>query len=345
MSQPSKAPLLEVRGLVQEFPVRGGGPLRRVHALSGVSFSVGLGETLALVGETGSGKSTTARATLLAPPPRSGQVFFRGQELTRLPRRELLRQRRYLQMVFQDPFDSIDPRWRVRDVVAEPLTAYRVGSAADRRKRVAEVLDLVGLDEGTYGDRRRRQLSGGQCQRVAIARALALSPALIICDEPVSSLDVLIQAQVINLLEELRRELGLSYLFIAHDLGVVKRVSDRVAVMYLGKIVEVGPTDSIYREPRHPYTAALLEASPRIERKATGSGPAIRSETPSALAPPSGCRFRTRCPRAQDRCARQEPELREHAPGHLAACHFPLEPAPPDAVTGTPRSGVSPNPL
>jgi len=325
-NETSGTPLLELRDVVQEFAVRGGGG-RRVQALSNVSFTVDRGETVGLVGETGSGKSTAARAALLAPPPKSGRVILDGEDLTGLGRRELRARRRNLQMVFQDPFDSIDPRWRVRDIVAEPLVAYGDGNARSRRARVAEVLELVGLDIGTFGDRRPRQLSGGQSQRVAIARALALSPALIVCDEAVSSLDVLIQAQIVNLLERLRRELDLSYLFIAHDLGVVKQVSDRVAIMYLGKIVEVGPTASIYQSPRHHYTSALLASIPRTDtgRVHAGQAAPIRGETPSAIDPPSGCRFRTRCPAAQAICAEVEPPMREFAPGHSAACHFPLE--------------------
>ena len=331
--------LLEVRDLVQEFAVRDYGGVRGavVHAVSGVSFSVAHGETLAVVGETGSGKSTLARSVLQAPKPKSGSVGLAGDDLVRLRGRRLLEARRQLQMVFQDPYGSLDPRWRVTDIVEEPLIAYKVGDRATRRRRVAEVLELVGLDPATHGRRRPRQLSGGQAQRVAIARAVALSPALIICDEPVTSLDVLIQAQVLNLFEQLRTELGLSYLFIAHDLGLVKQVSDRVAVMYLGKLCEIGPVESIYREPFHPYTLALLESSPSPDPTAAKAraGRTISGEPPSPINPPSGCRFRTRCPRAQERCAAEEPELRALADGHVVACHYPLttakaerEPAP-----------------
>jgi oligopeptide transport system ATP-binding protein len=241
--------------------------------------------------------------------------------------------RRHVQMVFQDPFGSLDPTWRVRQLVEEPLIAFKVGSAAERRRRVDERLDLVGLDPARYGGRRPRELSGGQAQRVAIARALALDPSLIICDEAVSSLDVLIRAQVLNLFERLRSELGLAYLFIAHDLALVKQVSDRVAVMYLGKLVEVGPAESLYRAPLHPYTVALLAAIPSPDPTAPHEPVAktIQGEPPSPLQPPSGCRFRTRCPRAQDICAAEEPPLRELAGGHYAACHFPVSldsPAP-----------------
>jgi oligopeptide transport system ATP-binding protein len=321
------APLLQVRDLVHEFPT----DIGTVHAVSGVSFDVHQGETLGIVGETGSGKSTLARAVMQAPRPKAGAVLFRGTDLVTLRGVRLLQARRHLQMVFQDPFGSLDPKWRVRDLVEESLIAYRTGDRATRRKRVDEVLELVGLDPAGHGGRRPRELSGGQAQRVAIARAVALSPALIICDEAVSSLDVLIQAQVLNLFERLRAELGLSYLFIAHDLALVKQVSDRVAVMYLGKLCEVGPGEAVYRQPLHPYTRALLDSVP-------GAGAAthktIRGEPPSPVHPPSGCRFRTRCPRAEQRCADEEPVLRELATGHLVACHFPLVPM----ARSTPRS-------
>jgi oligopeptide/dipeptide ABC transporter ATP-binding protein len=329
--------LLEARDVVQEFVVRDHGGVKGgvVHAVSGVSLAVWPGETLGVVGETGSGKSTLARSLLQAPRPVSGQVFFQGADLVKLRGRRLLEARRHLQMVFQDPFGSLDPKWRVSQIVEEPLIAYQVGNSAARRRRVGEVLELVGLDPASYSNRRPRELSGGQCQRVAIARAVALSPALIICDEAVSSLDVLIQAQVLNLFERLRAELGLSYLFIAHDLALVKQVSDRVAVMYLGKLCEVGPAESIYREPLHPYTWALLQSIPSPDPTApkTTTSAAISGEPPSPIHPPSGCRFRTRCPRAQERCTAEEPELRSLADGHVVACHFPLlaqapEPAP-----------------
>jgi oligopeptide transport system ATP-binding protein len=321
------APLLQVRDLVHEFPT----DIGTVHAVSGVSFDVHHGETLSIVGETGSGKSTLARAVMQAPRPKAGAVLFRGTDLVTLRGARLLRARRHLQMVFQDPFGSLDPKWRVRDLLEEPLIAYKTGDRGTRRKRVDEVLELVGLDPAGHGGRRPRELSGGQAQRVAIARAVALSPALIICDEAVSSLDVLIQAQVLNLFERLRAELGLSYLFIAHDLALVKQVSDRVAVMYLGKLCEVGPGEEVYRQPLHPYTRALLDSVP-------GAGAAthktIRGEPPSPVHPPSGCRFRTRCPRAEQRCADEEPVLRELAAGHRVACHFPLVPM----ARSTPRS-------
>ena len=313
-------PLLAVKNLVHEFYTTGG----VVHAVSGVSFDVQPGETLGIVGETGSGKSTLARAVLQAPRPTSGEVIFRGTDLTALRGTRLLAERRHLQMVFQDPFGSLDPKWPVKDLVEEPLIAYQTGSKKDRRQRVDEVLELVGLDPAIHGRRRPRELSGGQAQRVAIARAIALNPALIICDEAVSSLDVLIQAQVLNLFERLRAELGLSYLFIAHDLALVKQVSDRVAVMYLGKLCEAGPGEAVYTEPLHPYTRALLDSVPSTEPGAQRATITISGEPPSPVHPPSGCRFRTRCPRAAELCAAQEPPMRELATGHTVACHFPL---------------------
>jgi oligopeptide transport system ATP-binding protein len=230
-----------------------------------------------------------------------------------------------MQMVFQDPYGSLNPRWRILDIVAEPLIGYNVGDGASRRRRVRDLLALVGLNPDVYGRRHPRELSGGQAQRVAIARAIALNPALLVCDEPVSSLDVLIQAQVLNLLEKLRTELGLSYLFISHDLALVKQVSDRVAVMHLGQLCEVGPADALYRSPRHPYTVDLLASIPSLDpTKPRATGRAVSSgEPPSPLAPPSGCRFRTRCVRAQDRCAVERPMLRDIGPRHQVACHFP----------------------
>ena len=334
-----QTPLLEVRDLVQEFKVRdsSGVHKRVVHAVSGVSFELGAGETLGIVGETGSGKSTLARAILQAPRPKSGEVLFRGTDLVKLRGRALAAERRQLQMVFQDPFSSLDPSWRVHQIVEEPLVAFSVGDRAARRRRVAEVLELAGLDPQRHARRRPRELSGGQAQRVAIARALALDPALIICDEAVSSLDMLIRAQVLNLFERLRSELRLSYLFIAHDLSLVKHVSDRVAVMYLGKLCEIGPATALYREPRHPYTLALLASIPSPDPRAapTELEATVHGEPASPIDPPSGCRFRTRCPRAQERCALEEPKLRKLGADHFAACHFPVsEPQPALAASG-----------
>jgi oligopeptide transport system ATP-binding protein len=350
-------PLLQARELVQEFTVRGQGGVPRaglkhrvVQAVSGVSLDIFPGETLSVVGETGSGKSTLARSIMQAPPPKSGDVVFQGTSLTSLHGTALRDARRSMQMIFQDPYTSLDPLWPVARIVGEPLhSAAEHGAGmrdrAKRRQRVSELLEQVGLDMSAHGHRRARELSGGQCQRVAIARALAASPALIIADEAVSSLDVLVQAQVLNLLEGLRTSLGLSYLFIAHDLALVKQVSDRVAVMYLGRLCETGPADEVYARPRHPYTVELLDAVPRVEQAELGKRPAgdlptglltTGGETASPVNPPSGCRFRTRCPRAQAKCAAETPVLGA-APGsgqgHLVACHFPVPAGDPAAVS------------
>jgi oligopeptide/dipeptide ABC transporter ATP-binding protein len=340
--------LLEVRNVVQEFVVRGVGGLKggTVHAVSDVSFDLDAGETLGIVGETGSGKSTLARCIVQAPRPKSGSIRFEGTELVGLRGRRLHRARRQMQMVFQDPYGSLNPRWRITDIVEEPLIGYGDGDAGSRRGRVHELLDLVGLNPDVYGRRHPRELSGGQCQRVAIARAIALHPALIVCDEPVSSLDVLIQAQVLNLLERLRTELGLSYLFISHDLALVKQVSDRVAVMHLGHLCEVGPAEALYRSPRHPYTVDLLASIPSLDpNRPRRTGRAVNSgEPPSPLAPPSGCRYRTRCPRAEELCAVERPMLRDIGPNHQVACHFPEPVADADSAgtaTGTAAAAVN----
>ncbi|QCU78878.1 ATP-binding cassette domain-containing protein [Citricoccus sp. SGAir0253] len=321
--------LLSVRDIVQEFESRGPGGVKEgvVHAVSGVSFDLMPGETLGIVGETGSGKSTLARAVIQVDRPKSGSVVFRGRDLTELGRKELRRVWSEFQMVYQDPFGSLNPRWRIEDVVAEPLRGHSRLDRSERRARVRELLDLVGLDPDTYLRRRPMDLSGGQAQRVAIARAIALEPSVIICDEAISSLDVLIQAQIINLFERLRVEMGLSYLFIAHDLATVKQVSDRVAVLYLGQLAEIAPSDRLYETPRHPYTRALLDSVPGLDPE-TGVAKrpvVLGGDVPSPLDPPSGCRFRTRCPFAQDVCAEVEPRLEACAGGGQAACHFPLD--------------------
>jgi oligopeptide/dipeptide ABC transporter ATP-binding protein len=346
-SPPAGDTILSVRNLVQEFVLRdfGGAKGGVLQAVSDVSFDLRAGETLGIVGETGSGKSTLARSVMQAPPPKRGAVFFQGRNIVGLSHGALKPVRRNMQIVFQDPFTSLDPKWTVSRIVEEPLIAYGMGSRSQRRERVNSLLDLVGIDPVRYGGRHPRQLSGGQCQRVAIARAIVLEPKLILCDEPVSSLDVLVQAQVLNLFEKLRSDLGLSYLFIAHDLALVKQVSDRVAVMYLGKLCEVGPVSAIYERPLHPYTLALLTSIPKpAPPESTTRGPSnvIKGELPSPLNPPSGCRFRTRCPRAQERCAEEVPELRTAgADEHLVACHFPLSlprqrgPSAPEAQINT----------
>ncbi len=311
--------LLELRGVGQEFHVNLGRRRRGVlSAVSDISFVVREGETLGLVGESGCGKSTVARAIVQAPRPTRGTVRLRDVELSAQHGARLRRARRDVQMVFQDPYSSLDPRWTVADLVAEPLRINDIGSRPQQAARVAELMDLVGLSIREFGPRRPRQLSGGQAQRVGIARALALSPALVICDEAVSSLDVSIQAQVLNLLTRLQQELHVTYLFIAHDLAVVKHVSDRVAVMYMGRLCELGQSEAIYTAPAHPYTASLLAAAAGTKSTDTAG------EAPSPLQPPSGCRYRTHCPSAQDRCSEEVPELRHVGIGQQVACHFPL---------------------
>jgi peptide/nickel transport system ATP-binding protein len=313
--------LLRVEHLVVGFGPSG----RRVQAVSDVSFDVAAGETLGLVGESGCGKSTTGRAVALVHPPDSGSVRYEGVELTDMKAGDLRRARTKLQMVFQDPISSLNPRRRVLDSVMEPLAIWGVGNRDERRRQASAVLEMVGINPSDAGGRRPIEFSGGQCQRISIARALMLEPRLLICDEPVSALDVSVQAQILNLLDDLKRARGLTMVFIAHDLAVVKNVSDRVAVMYLGKLCEVAPPETLYRQPAHPYTAALLASIPEPDPSVSNDGAApLAGELPSPTDPPSGCRFRTRCPYAQDRCAAEEPEMRSLGPDHFVACHFPL---------------------
>ncbi|MEC9347833.1 MAG: oligopeptide/dipeptide ABC transporter ATP-binding protein [Pseudomonadota bacterium] len=315
------APLLRVRDMVMEFPVGRG----TVHAVSGVSFDLARGETLALVGESGCGKSTTARAVMQLPPPTGGSVELNGVDLTRQRGSSLRSLRRQFQMIFQNPISSLNPRKRVAEIVAKPLAVAGIGTPASRRERVAEVLDTVGLDPAIAMDKRPHEFSGGQCQRISIARALVLEPDLLICDEPVSALDVSIQAQILNLLEDMKTRFDLTMLFISHDLAVVRNVADRVAVMYLGRFCEVGRSELLYARPAHPYTRALLSAIPVPDPTVTPRPvELVEGDLPSPLAPPSGCRFRTRCPLASERCAREVPELRDLPDGRAVACHFPL---------------------
>jgi peptide/nickel transport system ATP-binding protein len=331
--------VLRVENLVVEFKVGRGA---WVKAVSDVSFDVARGETLGLVGESGCGKSTTAKAIMHAPRPTSGRVTFEGQDLGRLGREELRRLRPEMQMIYQDPISSLNPRRRINEIVGEGLAIWGVrgdnrdgdgDGSASAPERVAATLRDVGIDPDAVGNRRPHEFSGGQCQRICIARALVLEPTVLICDEPVSALDVSVQAQILNLLEELKASHALTMVFIAHDLAVVRNISDRVAVMYLGKLCEVGPADALYSAPAHPYTAALIDAVPEPDPDVPVSDTALAGELPSPLAPPSGCRFRTRCPRAQERCAVEEPTLRpvvaDGAPAgdHVAACHFPLSSA------------------
>jgi peptide/nickel transport system ATP-binding protein len=314
--------LLAIRNLVVEYPVGGG---RHVHAVSDVTLSVKQGETLGLVGESGSGKSSLARALLQLPPPKAGAVVFDGQDLTQMRGQALRAMRPRLQMIFQDPIASLNPRRKVAEIIAEPLIVSGVSDAAERTRRVRAVMEAVGLDPDLVWNRRPHEFSGGQCQRIAIARALVLEPSLIVCDEPVSALDVSIRAQIVNLLEDMKARFGLTLLFIAHDLAVVKSVSDRVAVMYLGRLCEVADSDSLFATPAHPYTAALMAAIPVPDPDVPLGDTKLKpGDPPSPLDPPSGCRFRTRCPHAQPRCTDEVPPLRQIVPGREVACHFPL---------------------
>ncbi len=323
----SDAPLLEVKDLVKYYPTSRGfleAP-RFVRAVDGVSFGIAAGETLGLVGESGCGKSSVARCIVRLNEPTSGRIELRGQDIAHLSESQMRPLRRNLQIIFQDPFSSLNPRHRAGDIVAEPLVNFALAEGAGLDRRVAELFERVGL--------RREQMrnfphefSGGQRQRLGIARALAVNPGLIVCDEPVSALDVSIQAQVINLLSDLQRDLGLAYLFVAHDLSVVEHISHRVAVMYLGKMVEVASRETLFATPAHPYTQALLSAVPVPDPTRRRTRTLITGETPSPIAPPAGCRFHTRCPMAEAICRQVEPELLEIAPGHAVACHFKTAP-------------------
>jgi oligopeptide/dipeptide ABC transporter ATP-binding protein len=318
------APLLEVADLKKHYPVRKGlfsQTIGQVLAVDGISFTIDAGETLGLVGESGCGKSTAGKAILKLIDPTAGTVKVRGKRIDQLNRAEMRPYRRELQVVFQDPYSSLNPRMNVGDIVGEPLRNYAIASGADLERRVAQLFEKVGL-RGEAMQRYPHEFSGGQRQRIGIARALALNPSLIVCDEPVSALDVSVQAQVINLLMDLQKEFGLSYLFVAHDLAVVEHISHRIAVMYLGKIVELTDKKSLFANPLHPYTEALLSAVPLPDPEAKRDRIILKGDVPSPINPPSGCRFHTRCPYAFDRCSIEEPAMREIRPGHQVACHL-----------------------
>lgn len=319
--RPDGDKILTVEDLTVEFKL---GRDKIVKAVSGISFDVLRGETLAIVGESGCGKSTTGKAILQLPKPTSGSVNFMGKELTELKGDALREVRPAMQMIFQDPISSLDPRLPVKEVVAEPLRVWNKGTKEEIDQQVNALLESVNLDPAVVRERRAYEFSGGQCQRISIARSLALDPTLIICDEPVSALDVSVQAQILNLLQDMKDRYGLTLIFVSHDLAVVKTVSSRVMVMYLGKVCEIAPPDSLYQKPRHHYTDALVKAVPVPNPTHKVSRELLEGEPPSPLNPPSGCRFRTRCPAATDRCAADEPELKEVSPGHFVACHHPI---------------------
>jgi peptide/nickel transport system ATP-binding protein/oligopeptide transport system ATP-binding protein len=322
-------PLVQVRDLVKHFPLTRGIVFQRrigaVQAVDGVSFDVNRGETLGIVGETGCGKSTTARLVMRLLDATSGQVLFDGEDITRVQGARLKEIRREMQMIFQDPYSSLNPRKTVGSIIGEPFAVHGLERGKDVRKRAVQgLMETVGLNPEHY-NRYPHEFSGGQRQRIGIARALALKPKLLIADEPVSALDVSIQAQVLNLLRDMQRQFGLTLIFIAHDLSVVRHMCDRVAVMYLGKIVEIGPGDPLYRFPRHPYTGALLAAVPVADPSASAGGRRLLSgDVPSPANPPRACRFHTRCPKAQELCSREEPVLEDKGTGTQAACHYPL---------------------
>ena len=320
--RPDHDVILRVEDLVVEFNVGRG---KVVKAVSGISFDLVRGETLAVVGESGCGKSTLGKAVLQLPRPTSGEVEFLSKDLMRLNKKELRDMRPAMQMIFQDPISSLDPRLPVSEVLAEPLRVWNRGNEVEINAKIDELLLAANLDPAVVRDRRSYEFSGGQCQRISIARALALDPTMIICDEPVSALDVSVQAQILNLLQDMKDRYGLTLIFISHDLAVVKTISTRVMVMYLGKVCEVATPDELYTNTKHHYTKALVGSVPIPDPTRRISAGLIQGEPPSPLNPPSGCRFRTRCPAATDLCAQEEPQLREISSGHFVACHHPID--------------------
>jgi oligopeptide/dipeptide ABC transporter ATP-binding protein len=333
--EPGGQPLLEARHVVKHFPIKSGLLFDRtvdhVHAVDDVSFTLSAGETLGLVGESGCGKSTLCRTVLRLEEPTSGEVLFEGRDITQLPPRALRPLRSAMQMIFQDPYASLNPRKRVGQIVGDPMRLHGIASGASLRRSVQSLLERVGLSP-EHVNRFPHEFSGGQRQRIGIARSLGLRPRLIVADEPVSALDVSIQAQIINLLKDLQAEMRLTYVFVAHDLGVVRHVSDRIAVMYLGKVVEVSPAEELYTNPAHPYTVALLSAIPIPDPKENAAREplVLEGDVPSPIDPPPACRFHTRCPRATEVCRQVEPPLVDYGHGHLAACHHPVNVAPHD---------------
>jgi len=319
------APFIEVDSLVKHFPIRKGffssSEAGTVRAVDGISFTVARGETLGLVGESGCGKSTTGRLMLRLIDPTSGALRYDGTDLAQISPKQMRERRRELQIIFQDPYSSLNPRMTVESIITEPLVIHGIGNAASRRARAHELLDIVGLAR-SYANRYPHEFSGGQRQRIGIARALALRPQFVVCDEPVSALDVSIQAQVINLMQDLQKEFGLTYLFISHNLAVIRHIADRVAVMYLGKIVELTDKHSLYTEPKHPYTQALLSAIPIANPDRQRQRVVLTGDVPSPINPPAGCRFHTRCPYAEARCKTMEPPLIDVGGGHRVACHL-----------------------
>lgn len=322
----NEIPLLEVRGLKKYFTVAGGWKKEKagVKAVDGVEFKVYPGETLGLVGESGCGKSTVGRLILRLVEPTAGEILFEGRDIVKAPPGEIRLLRRHMQIVYQDPYSSLNPRMKTGDIIAEPLKLFRMGDADRRKERVVELLRLVGMGSHHYG-KYPRELSGGHRQRVGIARALALNPRLVVCDDPVSALDVSIQSQIINLLKDLQEQFGLTYIFITQGLNLVKHMSHRVGVMYLGKVVELAAADELYAGPLHPYTRALLSAIPIPDPKYKKKRIILQGETPSPLNPPKGCRFHTRCPERVEKCSYDEPEFKEIGSGHWVACHLASE--------------------